>query len=167
MMLAAIFMLLKWMRTFAAMTAVTGAFIVVLALARVAPDLEAKVSTRPIAAEIKAQRKPGEPLLTAAFLARAVTYYVGEKPAAVVSYNKQPFFTKHPLPFIKGDKGLAEYLRDKPSVLFVGQMRDWKSLTSEKSVIRDRCEKLAVVGEGDDARVIMRIKGEATQAVAR
>lgn len=148
-------------------TTVSAAFIVIIALAWVAPDIESKVSTRGIASQIRSLRRPGEPLITAAFLARAVTYYGGEKPAAVESYGKQPFFTKHPLPFVRGDKGLAAYLKDKPSVFFVGQLRDYKSLTAEKSILRNRCEQLAVIGEGNDARVIFRVKGEAGPSLAK
>jgi hypothetical protein len=79
---------------------------------------------------------------------------------AVVSYGKQPFFTRHPLPFVRGDKGLAQFVDDKPSVLLVGQVRDWNSLTSAKSKLHNRCELLAQIGEGDDARVIFRVKGK-------
>lgn len=161
MCLTAVCFVLKQLRLAAAATVVAAAFIVIVALAWVAPDIESKVSTRSIASQIRELRRPGEPLITAAFLARAVTYYGGEKPTAVESYGKQPFFTKHPLPFVRGDKGLAEFLKDKPSVFFVGQLRDYKALTSQKSVLRDRCETLATVGEGDDARVILRFKGGA------
>jgi hypothetical protein len=167
MCLTAICFVWKRLQLAAVATTVSAAFIVIVALAWVAPDIESKVSTRAIASQIRSLRHPGEPLITAAFLARAVTYYGGEKPAAVESYGKQPFFTKHPLPFVRGDKGLAEYLQDKPSVFFVGQFRDYKSLTGKKSVLRDRCEQLAIIGEGDDARVIFRVKGELGPSLAK
>jgi 4-amino-4-deoxy-L-arabinose transferase-like glycosyltransferase len=165
--LTAIFFVWKKLKFATIGTTVSAAFIVIVALAWVAPDIESKVSTRGIASQIRSLRYPGEPLITAAFLARAVTYYGGQKPDAVESYGKQPFFTKHPLPFVRGDKGLAAYLQDKPSVFFVGQLRDYKSLTSRKSVLRDRCEQLALIGEGDDARVIFRVKGELGPGLAK
>lgn len=165
--LAGLFILLRWQKFAATATALAGVFVVIIALAWVAPDIEFKVSTRPIAAKIHEMRKPGEPLVTAAFLARAVTYYGGEKPVAVMSYNEQPFFTKHPLPFLRGDEEMAEFLKDKPSLLFVGQVRDLNRFLRKKSKLKNSCEVLAQEGEGDDARVILRVKAAVTNVTTQ
>jgi hypothetical protein len=86
-------------------------------------------------------------------------YYTGINPAVELG---KPHFSKHPgLDVVTGDKGLAAFVKDYPSVLCVTQGRDLKELTGKKSVLRDRIEELpeARVGEGDDARVIFRVKG--------
>jgi 4-amino-4-deoxy-L-arabinose transferase-like glycosyltransferase len=157
---AILILLQKWNLATVA-TSLASAFIVGLALTKVAPDIESKTSTRSIGKLVTELRKPDEPVVTASFLSRAVLYYSHIMPARELAQGAQAHFSPHPLEVVVRDKGLAEFAQGNISVLCVGQKRDYDDLTREKSVLRDRIEKLEFVGEGNDARAIFRVMPDA------
>lgn len=143
-------------RSWATATALGSAGIFALALTLHPEGIAMYASTRDIAAQVPKFRKDGEPIISAPFLARAVTYYTGEIPAGVAFLrdgNKrkrgitQPYFTPHPLNFLLDDKGVAEFVAKYPSALFVTQIRDRERMDGEKSVLKGRCEELVTIGD--------------------
>lgn len=164
--------LMLWGRAawWAAATAGASAGLFALAFLGHAAEIQQYASTKGIAGEISRHRRSGEPVVTASFLARAVTYYTGEKPAGVVFYpsrkdQTQPFFTPHPLNFLVTDKGLRDFAGKYPSVLCVTQMRDLERISGPKSVLAGRCEELVTLGD----RVLFRVNpaAPATAALAK
>lgn len=153
LVIAAAMLVRQQFKLAAASLGLTTALVIGLALTKVSPDIEVVTSTRTIGQKIESLRRPGEPLVTASFLTRAVNYFSGVRPAGEYSQGPRAHYTPHPLPVIVRDKGLAKFAADYPSVLCVGQLRDLEDLTRPKSVLKDRCEKLLTIGD----RVIFRI----------
>ncbi len=137
----------------AASFGLTTALVIGLAQTVISSDIESVTSTRVIGQKAAEMLKPGEPLVTASFLTRAVNYYSGHRPAAEYAQGEEAHFTPHPLPVIVRDKGLEKFAASYPSVLCVGQLRDLEDLTREKSVLKSRCETLFKLGD----RVIFRV----------
>jgi 4-amino-4-deoxy-L-arabinose transferase-like glycosyltransferase len=143
-------------RTWAALTAAVSAGVVALALSQHQVEIASYSSSRDVAVRIHEFRQGNEPLVTSPFLARAVTYYAHETPAAVAflrdpSKRKlgftQPFFTPHPLNIVVDEAGLAEFIQKHDSVLLATQVRDRERINGPGSVLQGRCEPLLTLGD--------------------
>ena len=160
-----ILMLIGRTRAWASATVGVSAGIFVLALTQHADGIARYASTQGIASKVAALRKPDEPIVSAPFLARAVTYYMHETPAGVAFLrdgnkrkNKvvQPYFSPHPLNILLDESGLAEFAAKYPSVLCITQVRDRERINDQKSVLHGRLEELVTLGD----RCIFRISGK-------
>ncbi len=157
-----VLMLLKRTVAWAGTTVLVTAFIVMYMQYGVDAKVMEYTSTRGIAAEAMKVRLPGEPIISSSFIARAVTYYTGSMPDGVIFFpsrpdQTQPYFTPHPpLHMLRADVGTGEFADQYPSVLCIALMRDWDHFQSSGSVIKDRCEKITVIGD----RLVFRIKGK-------
>jgi 4-amino-4-deoxy-L-arabinose transferase-like glycosyltransferase len=157
-----VLMLLRRTVAWAGTTVLVTAFIIMYMQYGVDAKVMEYTSTRGIAAEAMKVRQPGEPIISSSFIARAVTYYTGSMPDGVIFFPSrpdqlQPYFTPHPpLHMLRADVGTGEFADKYPSVLCIALMRDWDHFNSSGSVIKDRCEKIKVIGD----RLVFRIKGK-------
>ncbi len=157
-----VLMLLRRTVAWAGATVLVTAFIIMYMQYGVDAKVMEYTSTRGIAAEAMKVRQPGEPIISSSFIARAVTYYTGSMPDGVIFFPSrpdqlQPYFTPHPpLHMLRADVGTGEFADKYPSVLCIALMRDWDHFNSSGSVIKDRCEKIKVIGD----RLVFRIKGK-------
>ncbi len=157
-----VLMLLRRTVAWAGTTVLVTAFIIMYMQYGVDAKVMEYTSTRGIAAEAMKVRQPGEPIISSSFIARAVTYYTGSMPDGVIFFPSrpdqlQPYFTPHPpLHMLRADVGTGEFADKYPSVLCIALMRDWDHFNSSGSVIKDRCEKITVIGD----RLVFRIKGK-------
>lgn len=87
-------------------------------------ELEDMVSIRPVARQMVASKKPGEPFLAGKFAIRGIAYYTNET-ASVLSGNAHPFWADHPLTVVVGRKGLKELLEKYPTALCTMRKADW------------------------------------------
>jgi 4-amino-4-deoxy-L-arabinose transferase-like glycosyltransferase len=155
-----VLMLLRRTVAWAGATVLVTAFIIMYMQYGVDAKVMEYTSTRGIAAEAMKVRQPGEPIISSSFIARAVTYYTGSMPDGVIFFPSrpdqlQPYFTPHPpLHMLRADVGTGEFADKYPSVLCIALMRDWDHFNSSGSVIKDRCEKIKVIGD----RLVFRIK---------
>jgi 4-amino-4-deoxy-L-arabinose transferase-like glycosyltransferase len=157
-----VLMLLRRTVAWAGTTVLVTAFIIMYMQYGVDAKVMEYTSTRGIAAEAMKVRQPGEPIISSSFIARAVTYYTGSMPDGVIFFPSrpdqlQPYFTPHPpLHMLRADVGTGEFADKYPSVLCIALMRDWDHFQSSGSVLRERCEKIKVIGD----RLVFRIKGK-------
>lgn len=157
-----VLMLMRRTVAWAGTTVLVTAFIVMYMQYGVDAKVMEYTSTRGIAAEAMKVRLPGEPIISSRFIARAVTYYTGSMPDGVIFFpsrpeQKQPYFTPHPpLHMLRADVGTGEFADQYASVLCIALMSDWDHFNSSGSVLKERCEKITVIGD----RLVFRIKGK-------
>ena len=157
-----VLMLAKRIQAWAGATACASLGIFVLAFCFHANQIEEYASTRGIAGEAARQRRPDEPVVTASFLARAVTYYMCAKPSGVVFLRSrdqrrrkitQPYFSPHPLNILLDEPGLAKFAAGYQSILCITQARDLERLSAQGSPLYGKCDKISAIGD----RVLFRV----------
>lgn len=156
-----ILMLRQRMAAWACTTVLVTAALVMLMQYGVNDKIPTYTSTRDIAAEALKVRKPGEPIISSSFIARAVTYYTGSMPSGVIYFSADPkklhpYFTAHPpLHMLRNAVGAQEFAKDYPSILCIFLRQDVDTLEAEGSPLKGQLEMLATLGD----RMVVRIKG--------
>jgi len=110
-------------------TSLTSAAIILLVTGGTTTPLEAWLSTRPVAALLRASAST-EPVLASPKLVRGVAYYSGF-PAIVIASRPRPFWSAHPVPVVVGSRGLVRYTREAGPVRCVMRTSEWRSLARD------------------------------------
>ena len=139
-------------------TAVATLALLVGATGPAADAIEARTSVRPAALALQHVAGPEVPVLTSAFLARGLHYYTG-RAAIVLSNREQPFFTPHPLPLVRGARGLAEFVRAHGATLCVMRGEEWHDI--ERAARRPIPDLQIPIGD----KVLVRVGPEAIPAL--
>ena len=124
------FLIKERFRAWIVVNSLAVASLVIGALIVAVDGVETYSSAKPVAAAMMQQRQNDEPLLGGKFLARGIYYYT-HQPVSVLSGNKQPFWTKHPLPVVAGKRGLIDFLNEHGSAIATlrrGEWKDWDKL---------------------------------------
>ncbi|WP_395738552.1 ArnT family glycosyltransferase [Prosthecobacter sp.] len=156
-----VLMLKQRIAAWAGSTVMVTAGLVLLMQYGVNDKIPMYTSTRDIAAEAEKVRKPGEPIISSSFIARAVTYYTGSMPSGVVYFsvdpNKlHPYFTAHPpLHMLRNGVGVQEFAKDYSSILCIFLKQDVDTLEAPGSPLQGQLEILKTLG----GRMVVRIKG--------
>jgi len=99
-----------WNRTWY-LSFVVPVFLFLLGLG--APMVEPFVSCRQACEFLKSQEGVRGPILCSKFSARAVRFYTGYD-VAVVELNGNNYFSPHPIPFLKTEKAIVDFLSQRP-----------------------------------------------------
>ncbi len=112
-------------------TAATPLLLLGTALTVSLPIVDAELSVRSIAAQMLAQRRGDEPLLSGKFPVRGIIYYT-KAPVTVLADKAQPFWAAHPIPVIvwKND-GVEKYFAQHPSAICVLRSNDIEALSKK------------------------------------
>jgi len=136
--------------TWIAASASSSIVLLLVCLTWAGPSVDAIVSTRSLSREIRDKLRPSETLMASPLLARGVSYYT-RQPVTVLSDRARPFYSPHPLPIVRGSRGLDSLLEGGGSALCATSGRDWARL--EPVLRRDTGVVLDTIGDKIVARV--------------